>query len=58
MLKGSVHQENIPILNVYIPIITELQNTWGKKNSDRIKRKNRETKIIVEDRNTALSESG
>lgn len=31
MLKGSVHQENIPILNVYIPIITELQNTWGKK---------------------------
>lgn len=30
MIKGSVLQEDIPVLSVHAPITTEQQNTWGK----------------------------
>ena len=29
IIKGSIHQENIKTLNVYV-LITESQNTWSK----------------------------
>lgn len=56
MLKASIHQENIPFLNVYIP--NNRDSKYMKKKSDRIKRKNRIMNMIVEDLNTSFSESG
>ena len=51
MMKGSIDQEVIPVLNVYAP--SNRASTHMRK-----KRKNRETKMVVGDLSIALSESG
>ena len=55
MIKESIHQENIPILNAYIS--NNRDSKFTRKNLIE-KRKNRETKMIVGDSKSTLSDSG
>lgn len=53
MIKRSIHQEDIEILNIHAPKSTDAK--WCEAKTDRTKRKKEANKFVVGDFNTLLN---